>query len=316
MRDSQGTMRAWAINAVGEQMRVMKLPVPLPGPGEVLVHIQGAEVGDWDELVRTGEWPMERPFPLVLGLAGAGTVAGVGPHVNLFALDDRVYAYSYPLYDNGAWAEYMLVPERYLAAAPAVLDLPEAGTLPIAGLTAHEALLGVLNLKQSETVLITAASGGVGHLAVQIAKSVGAEVVATAGRRNRDFVADLGADLVIDYTSEDVVKTIRARYPGGVDKVLNGAPGEAANNVVEAVREGGVIVDLPGEMTATRPGVRIVSDYAVRGDGQRLGEITRMVEDGRLRLEVQKLFPFGQAPDALATVLKKHVRGKIGLRIE
>ncbi len=159
----------------------------------------GAEVGDWDILVRDGSWPMGRPFPLVLGLAGSGTVAALGRGATDFDEDDPVYAYSYPLYDNGAWAEYMLVPTSYAARAPASLDLTRAGGVPIVGLTAHETLTDILEVHRGDVVLITAAAGGVGHLAVQIASRLGGRVVGTASRRNEAFVRGLGAEAVIDY---------------------------------------------------------------------------------------------------------------------
>ena len=133
----------------------------------------GAEIGDWDVLVREGAWPMERPFPLVLGLAGSGKVAALGREVTGFAERESVYVYSYPLYDNGAWAEYMLVPASYVARAPASLDLTRAGGVPIAGLTPHESLTDILEVQQGDVVSITAAAGGVGHLAVQIAARLG-----------------------------------------------------------------------------------------------------------------------------------------------
>jgi NADPH:quinone reductase-like Zn-dependent oxidoreductase len=312
---TDATMRAWAINAYGEPMQLMDLPMPTPGPDDLLLWMRGAEVGDWDELVRIGEWPMERPFPLILGLAGAGVVVGAGIDVRSFAEGDHAYAYSYPLHDNGAWAEYMLVPVRYAAAPPAGLDLARAGALPIAGLTAHEALLDVLKVQSGEIVLITAASGGVGHLAVQIARHLGARVVATTSRKNCAFVSALGAETVIDHASEDVVRAIRHRYPDGVDKALNGVRGEAANRLPEALREGGHMVDLPGSISARQAGVRIDSDYVVRGDGARLALIAGMIDDGLLQPQIEEMMPFERAPQALDTVLQKHVRGKIGLQI-
>ena len=162
------TMRAWAINAYGgpKQMRLAELPVPEPGPRDVLIRMQAAEIGDWDVLVREGAWPMERPFPLVLGLSGSGKVAALGRDVTGFAERESVYVYSYPLYDNGAWAEYMLVPMSYVARAPGSLDLTRAGGVPIAGLTAHETLTDILEVQQGDVVLITAAAGGVGHLEI------------------------------------------------------------------------------------------------------------------------------------------------------
>ena len=211
----KATMRAWAINAYGgpERMQIMELPVPEPGPDDVLIRMAGAEVGDWDILVRDGSWPMGRPFPLVLGLAGSGTVAALGDKVTEFGEDDPVYAYSYPLYDNGAWAEYMLVPTSYAARAPSSLDLTRAGGVPIVGLTAHETLTDILEVHRGDVVLITAAAGGVGHLAVQIASRLGGRVIATASRRNEAFVRGLGAEAVIDYQSEDLLEAIRSRYP-------------------------------------------------------------------------------------------------------
>jgi NADPH:quinone reductase-like Zn-dependent oxidoreductase len=250
------TMRAWAIDGYGgpERLRLTNLPVPTPGPGDVLMRMRGAEVGDWDILVREGEWPMGRPFPLALGLAGAGTVAAVGRGVTGLAEGDSVYTYSYPLYDNGAWAEYMLVPASYAARAPSALDLTRAGAVPIAGLTAHETITDILKVREGEVVLITAAAGGVGHLAVQIARQLGARVVATAGESNHAFLRGLGAETVIDYVAEDVVKAVRARYPGGVDKALNGVDGERANEAVRALRDGGRMVDLTGSASPERPG--------------------------------------------------------------
>ncbi len=306
------TMRAWAINAYGgpERMRLVELPVPPePGPRDVLIRMHGAEVGDWDALVREREWPMERPFPLVLGLAGAGTVAAVGREVTGFAESDSVYAYSYPLYHNGAWADYMLVPASYVAGAPASLELTRAGGVPIVGLTAHETLTDILGVHQGDVVLITAAAGGVGHLAVQIATGLGAHVVATASRRNHDFVRALGAKTVIDYTAEDVVAAIRTLYPDGVDKALNGVGGETANQGVHTLRDGGRMVDLTGSASVVRPGVRVDTEYVVRADADRLAGVARMIDDGRLTLEIHEVFPFERAPDALEVVQARHTHG-------
>lgn len=312
---SNPTMRAWTIDRYGDMIHLAELPRPQPGPGDILIRMTGAEVGDWDDLVRKGEWPMERQFPLILGLAGSGNVASVGRGVTRFKNDDPVYSYSYPLYDNGAWAEYMLVPESYAAKPPPVLELTRAGAVPIAGLTAHETLVDILEVKKHEVVLITAASGGVGHLAVQMARHLGAHVVATVGRPHVDFVSELGAETVIDYTTQDVRQAIHAKYPNGVDKILNGVASEAANQYVSVLAGGGVLLDLPGTIIATRPDVRIIKDYVVRGDGVRLQAVSDLIDAGVLRLEIDETFPFDRAPDALNKVLDKHVRGKVAIKI-
>jgi NADPH:quinone reductase-like Zn-dependent oxidoreductase len=313
---SRTTMRAWAIDGYGEPMQLKDVPVPEPGPRDILIEMRGAEVGDWDELVRKGEWDMEKPFPLVLGLAGAGTAVSVGLDVKNFAETDRVYAYSYPLYDNGAWTKYMMVPEHYLAHAPESLELVRAGGLPIVGLTAHETIVHILSVGEDDIVLITAAAGGVGHLAVQIAAGLGAHVIATASRRNHEFLRSLGAEMVIDYLDDDVVKIIRTAYPGGIDKILNGVTGVAANDYVWALRDGGQMVDLPGAVSVDRPNVEIISDYVVRGDGARLQLLSRMIDGGTLQLAIHDIVAFERAPDALDMVLTKHVRGKVVLEIK
>jgi NADPH:quinone reductase-like Zn-dependent oxidoreductase len=309
-------MRGWAIRAYGEQMVLMDdLPVPIPGPHDILMQMHSAEVGDWDELVRTGEWVMQRPFPLVLGLAGAGRIAAVGAAVTDFAENEEVYAYSYPLHDNGAWAEFMLVPQTYVAPLPASLAPVEAGGVAIVGLTAHETLIDVLRVTRDDVVLINAAAGGVGHIAVQLAVGLGAQVVAVAGRRNHDFVAGLGATAVIDYDgTDDVARAIRGRYPGGVGKALNCVAGQAANDYVAALADGGKMVDLPGAVSVQRPGVEIISDYVVRGDGARLSDLTRRFDRGALRLVIHEIVPFAEAQRALDLVLTRHVRGKVVLK--
>jgi NADPH:quinone reductase-like Zn-dependent oxidoreductase len=307
-------MRAWAITAYGEDPILGKLPVPALEGADILIRMHGAEVGDWDELVRTGGWPMHRPFPLVLGLAGAGRVSAHGPDVGHFRRHDPVYVYNYPLYDNGAWADYMLVPEPYVARAPASLTLPQAGAVPIVGLTAHEAIHDMLDVKKDDVVLITAAAGGVGHLAVQMAAHLGAHVIAVAGTEHVEFVRGLGAEWVIDYTREDVVEAILSRYPRGIPKALNGVPSDAANVYVEVMAAGGHLIDLPGEITTAKPGVRINTSYVVQADGPRLARLATMLDDF-LRVEFSEVFDFEHAPQALRRVLTKHVRGKLELRI-
>lgn len=316
-------MLAWAVEAYGEPIQLMKIPVPETEPHDVLIRMHGAEVGDWDDLVRKGGWPMGRPFPLVLGLAGAGTVAAVGQAATGFVEGDPVWVYNYPMrHDgcrspdhNGAWAEYMLVPDSYVALAPASLNLPQAGAIPIVGLTAHETLIDILDVQRGDVVLITAGAGGVGHLAVQIAKHLGAHVIATASTRSRDFVRSLGAETVIDYNAQDLVTAIRSRYPDGVDKALNGVAGEMADQVVLSLREGGRMVDLTQSVTVKRPGVLIDAEYVVEADAERLARLARMIDDGDLTVHIQDTLPFDQAPKALELVLSKHVHGKIALRI-
>ncbi|OON59673.1 hypothetical protein B0920_20505 [Massilia sp. KIM] len=310
-------MRGWAIQGYGGEIVLMDdLPVPRPGPREVLIKMRSAEVGIWDELVRTGASDVAHAFPLVLGLSGAGSIAALGAQVEGFAEGQYVYAYNYPLADNGSWAEYMLVPDDYIARVPASIAPMEAGGLPIAGLSAYESLIELLAVKEDEIVVVSGGAGGVGHLAVQIASLFGARVGATASRRNRDFLADLGAEVVIDYTeADDLSRAILAAFPGGVDKILNCVRGEDANDYVWALKEGGRMVDLPGSVTVGRPGVDVISDHVVRGNGARLAQLASLFDDGALQVALHDIVPFADAQDALDEVLTGHVRGKVVLRI-
>jgi NADPH:quinone reductase-like Zn-dependent oxidoreductase len=311
------TMRGWAIKGYGDLMVLMELPVPTPGPRDVLIKMRGSEVGVWDEWVRTGAWDMERPFPLVLGLGGAGTIVAVGAEVRQFAPDQHVYACNYPVADNGAWAEYMLVPEHYVAPVPTSIAPAEAGGLPIAGLTAYDCMTDLLKVSDDDIVLVSGAAGGVGHLAVQMASLFGARVVATASRHNQDFLANLGAETVIDYHEvDDVAKAILARYPGGVDKVLNCVSGEEADEYVWTLKESGKMVDLPRTVTVDRPRVEIISDYAVQANGARLAKLAHLFDDSGLQLAIHDMVPFLEAEDALEMALTHHVRGKLVLALQ
>lgn len=149
----------------------------------------------------------------------------------------------------------------------------------------------------------------------QIARQLGARVVATAGESNHAFLRALGAETVIDYLTEEVVKAVRARYPGAVDKALNGVDGARANEAVRALRDGGRMVDLTGSASLERPGVRVETDYVVRADAARLARLARLIDDRQLAVEVQEVIPFEDVPRALAVIRTKHVRGKIVLEI-
>ncbi|MEN3365833.1 MAG: hypothetical protein V7606_3107 [Burkholderiales bacterium] len=310
-------MRAWAIGDYGQAPQIIELPLPRPGPGDVLIRMHGAEVGEWDERVRKGEWKMERPFPLVLGLAGAGTVTSVGKDVTVFNEDDPAWAYNYPLYDNGAWAEYMLVPETYAAPPPPVLDLTRAGAVPAAAMTVHEIMVDVLDVRKDEVVLITGAHTGIGHLAVQLAQHMEARVIAITNRYNVEFVVALGADTVMDRIQRDLLKGIHTEYPKGANKALNLVDDEAANELIWAMAGGGHMVDLPGVITAQRPDVRVDSGHIARGDGARLNLISDLIDGGILRVEIEavNILPFDQAPHALDRVLTGQIPGKVALKI-
>jgi NADPH2:quinone reductase len=325
----QKQMAGWAIERFGDLRRdrallsLEKLPVPKVEKHDVLIRMYGAEIGDWDALVASGEWSVERSFPIVLGLAGSGTVVAVGKDVVDIEKGDLVWTYSHPLshrgcrshHHNGSWAEYMLVPFRRVAPAPTSIDLTYVGGAPIVGLTAHETIVDILQVERHDVVLITAAAGGVGHLAVQLAARRGAHVVAIARKHNHEFLRDLGAEMLIDYTEEDFVHATRKLFPEGVDKALNGVEGATANKVVQAVRPRGHVVDLTGSTTSVLPDGRVDTDYVVRPNRVRLATLAQMFDRKELKLEVAHKVAFKHASRGLAEVLAKQVRGVLALEI-
>lgn len=323
-RSKANTMRAWGIQRYGgpEELHLMNLPMPRVEHRDVLIRMHSAEVGDWDALVREGGWPMGRQFPVVLGLAGAGTIVTMGGDVTMLEEGEAVFAYNYPMVHrgcdspdhNGAWAEYMLVPASYVARAPKSLELAKAGTAPIAGLTALETIADLLDVTRGDRVLITGASGGVGHLAVQIAAARGGVVIATTSRKNFEWVRRLGAAVVIDHRTNDLVREVVEASPGGVDKALNCVAG-TANDVARVLRRNGRMIDLTGSVTLDRPDAEVNDSYVVEASGDRLSRLARMFDEGKLVLEVQELAPFARAPEALDRVLAKHAHGKIGIKI-
>jgi NADPH2:quinone reductase len=322
-------MGAWAIQHFGDPagrrlpLSLERLPIPKVEPDDVLIRMHGAEIGDWDALVASGEWSVDRAFPIVLGLAGSGSVVAIGKDVVGLAKGDRVYTYNHPLSHkgcpsrghNGAWAQTMLVPFGRVALAPTSLDLTHVGAAPIVASTAHEAIVDMLKVERHDIVLITAAAGGVGHLAVQIAARRGARVIATARTKHHEFLRSLGAEVLIDYAREDLVEVTRATFPAGADKALNGVGGETANRVLRAMRPQGHVVDLTGSATDSVPDVRVETNYIVKPDRARLATLARMFDGGELRLEIAHVVPFARAPSGLAEVLAKQVRGVVVLQI-
>jgi NADPH:quinone reductase len=306
-------MRAVAIERYGgpEEMAVVERPEPEPGEGEVLVRVEAAGVGLWDAKVRRGEIGGDE-FPLVLGWEAAGSVARVGRGVEGFAPGERVITYAYR---RGAYAEFVATPADQAAAAPTAVGSTEAAALPVSGIAAHQAVTEELDVRAGERVLITAGAGATGVFAIQLAAARGAAVIATASERNRAFCESLGATQVIDYTREDLGDAVRSRFPEGVDALLECVGGENFDRSLRAVRRGGRAVGLVDEPPGGAPdGVRVSTMFG-RPSASRLAELARLVDAGRLRMEVQETFPLAFAARAHAMIEAGHARGKVVLTV-
>ena len=319
-------------------LRLGEFPKPEVGASDVLVQIHAAGVNLLDAKIRDGEFKqlLSYKLPLVLGNDVAGTVAAVGPRVSKFKAGDEVYAR--PHQDRiGTFAEYIAVNEDDLASKPKNLSMDEAASIPLVGLTAWQALVGKAQLKAGQKVFIQAGSGGVGTFAIQLAKHLGAYVATTASAANSDLVKSLGADLVIDYRKDDFEKILR-----DYDVVLNSQDKVALAKSVNVLKPGGHLISISGppdmdfakeqglnfvlkqvmralsfsiRRQAKRKGVHY-SFLFMRANGGHLGEISALIEAGKIRPVIDRIFPFASANEALAYVEGGRAKGKVVIKVK
>jgi NADPH2:quinone reductase len=315
------TMSAAAMDRFGppDVLALHTLPVPLPGPGEVLIELHAAGVGSWDAAERDGSWkPFGRPtFPLVLGTDGAGVVAARGPHVRRFGIGDRVWASDYMNPKGGSYAEYAAVKVENVAAMPRRLDFPEAAAALTTGLTALQGIADVLRVRKGETVLIFGATGGVGTLAVQFAKRRGARVLVTAtGADGAVLAKKLGADGVFDARAAHAVDRLKALAPKGIDAVLALAGSDVLDASLDLVKHGGRVAWPNGiwPEPGKRRDVRMLSYNAETGT-HAFVRLERAVIEARLKVPIAAVFPLAKAAKAHERLEEGHVLGRIVLRI-
>ncbi len=317
-------MRAIAVNEWGgrDRLELLDLPDPKVGPDTVLIRAGAAGLNPVDAKIRAGNLAGAFPFhfPVVLGWDTAGVVEQVGPAVTTFAPGDPVYAYCRkPTLEEGTYAELVGAPESFVARRPEGMPVTEAAAIPLAGLTAYQAIVEAARVSAGETVLVNAAAGGVGSFAVQIAASLGARVIATASTGNHDYVGGLGAAWSIDYGHEDVAAAVLAEHPEGIDAVLDPIGGEVQAECLGLLRDGGRLVSIaePPALTPEQTSRGLEGHYVfVRPNGTQLAELTRMAEDGRLSVSIERVWPLDQAADAHERLEMGHVRGKLALSIE
>jgi NADPH2:quinone reductase len=316
-------MKAIGIREFGgrEKLELLEVPTPKVPPDAVLIRIHAAGVNPVDWKIREGRNEPRFPhvFPVVLGWDAAGVVEDVGAGVVEFAPGDEVFAYCRKHFiSEGTYAEFTSVPVTSVARKPASLDFEHAAAIPLAALTAYQALFFGAGLTAGESVLVYAAAGGVGGFAVQLALDAGAEVIGVASARNRDYVLGLGAYEVIDYTKQDVVDTVRGFVPNGVDVVFDSLGGDSLVRAVDAVRDGGRMVSIAQPPTEDHFRQRgITPSYAfVRPDGEQLEELAELADAGRLIVDLQEVLALEDAARAHELSEGGHVRGKLVLRVE
>jgi NADPH:quinone reductase-like Zn-dependent oxidoreductase len=289
-----------------------ELADPQPAAGEALIRVFGAGVGLWDVGFLGGGFP-GIALPFVPGQEIAGVVEAIGEGAGVQP-GERVYAVLFPA--GGGFAELALVSADQLAPMPASASFQEAAGLVISAGTAYEALLDRGRLEAGETVLITAAAGGVGSAAVQLAVAQDARALGVASSSNHDYLQGLGASEVFDYHATDWVQQVRAAVPGGIDVLLDCAGGQTRDQAIGAVRDGGrayfiVLQSSPPQLERGITG----ESFAAHAGRQRLEKLARLVDAGKLRPQLEAVLPLDHAREALGRVASRHTRGKIVLEI-
>ena len=318
-------------------LRLVNLPEPELRESDVLIRINATAVNPLDAKLRDGEFKLLLPYrpPFILGHDVAGTVIRVGSRVQQFKVGDEVYARPGD-HRIGTFAEFIAIDEADVALKPKNLSMEEAASVPLVGLTAWQALVERGKVKSGQKVFIQAGAGGVGSLAIQLAKHLGATVATTASGKNVELVKSLGADVVIDYKTQDFEQVL-----SGYDLVLQSQDAKALDKSLRVLKLGGQLISISGppdpafaKEAGLNPFLKLVmfllsrgvrkkaknlgvgfSFLFMRAEGWQLGQITSLIESGVIRPVVDKVFPFEKTGDALAYVETGRAKGKVVISV-
>lgn len=323
-------MRAMVIDRFGgpEILHLAEVATPEPGPGEVLIRVAYAGVNPADWKCREG-WLaqfFDYKFPFIVGFDAAGIVARLGPGVDNYKIGDRVVTSSNQgLGEWGTYAEFVKSSTDRVAHLADGIDFKTAASIPTAAVTSWEALFDTGRLKTGQKVLIHGGAGGMGSFAIQFGKHVRAEIAATCGPANVDYVRGLGADKVIDYRSENVLNSLRGWAPAGVDLIIDTVGQGTLADGIEMVKPGGAIAPIGTLITdepqfdagaAERRGIRIIPTMSNRARaGAQLRTIVDLFGHGRFRAPAIEVLPLEEAGAAHRRVQDGHVRGKLLLEV-
>ncbi|GGO77260.1 quinone oxidoreductase [Marinobacterium nitratireducens] len=312
-------MKASRIHAFGgpDALTCEEVPTPVIGDHEVLVRNRAAGINpiDWKTCSGGGAAAFIGKLPFIPGWEFAGIIEMVGTKVESFAPGDEVFGFIRFPEAAGCYAEYVAAPVAQIARKPSSLSFSEAAGLGLAGLTAWQALHDKGQLQAGETVLVLAAAGGVGHLAVQLARAAGAEVIGSASATNHDYLRSLGCSRLIDYHTQDLATEVQ-----GADLVIDGIGGEVGISALSCLKEGGRLVTLPSVtadavIRAAEGEGKQALGIRVEPNGQQLAELARLCSDGQLKLTLAGEVPLENAREAHQQSAGGHVRGKLVLTI-
>ena len=317
------TMKAIRIHEFGDAdvMKYEDVEQPKPHAGEVLVRVRAAGINPVDYFSRRFPLPFTsgaKGLPYILGWDISGEVAALGEGVTQFAVGDEVYGMPRFPGEAQAYSQYITSPVSDLALKPKKLSYQEAAGVPLVALTAWQGLFDTAHLQTGQSVFISGGAGGVGHLAIQLAKWKGAKVMTTTSTRNVEFVRSLGADVVIDYTQQSIVDVIK-----DVDVVLDTIGGDVLEQEFQIVKRGGWVVSLPGHKGVEAVGAQLAPQYGVsfklilvHPSGEQLAEIAKLFDANQLKVHLDAVIPLKEAAQAHKLSEGGHVRGKLVLDVE
>ena len=320
---STTTMKAIAFDSFGDPdvLKVVSLPRPVAAPSEVLVRLSHTSVNPVDWKIRKGFLKDMLPhvFPIIPGWDAAGVVESIGLGVKNFKVGDRVVAYArLPQVQNGTYAEYISLPDTFLAKIDARLGFEEAAGVPLVALTAQQGLSDYTKIKEGDRVLVLNGAGGVGSFAIQFAKQLGAVVTATTSSVNIDYVTSLGADHVIDYTKEPLEVRSQSIAPQGFDFVFDAIGGESLIGALKLVKRGGQVVSIVDSVEpalAESQGIKATFHF-VYPDGKTLQNIVDGITSGKTKIPAYKVLLVTDARNAHVASEAHHTKGKTILRIK
>ncbi len=318
-------MKAQILNAFGgpEAFQLVDVPKPLPQAGQVLVRVHATSINPLDYQVRRGDYPDLVPLPAITGHDVSGVVEAVGPGVTGFAPGDEVWYTPQIFEGSGSYAEYHVADERIVGRKPSTLSHLEAASLTLVGGTAWEALVVRAALRVGERILIHGGAGGVGHVAIQLAKAMGAKVFTTVREANFEFARSLGADVVIDYAQEEYAQAILRETDGqGVDVVFDTIGGDTLARSPDALAQLGrvvSIVDIAQPQNLLQAWGKNASYHFVftRQNRGKLDELSALIERGQLRPHLGAVYSLADIPQAHALLETPNngLRGKIAIAV-
>lgn len=315
-------MKAVVIENFGgaETLKLKEVPEPIPQENEVLIRVEYTAVNPVDWKIREGLLKSRLPheFPLIPGWDAAGVIAEVGSNVRQFKIGDEVYAYCRkPIVKEGTYAEFVTFDAAQVALKPKNISFAEAAAIPLASLTAWQGLFDFANLKENQSVLIHAGSGGVGSFAIQFARHAQAEVWTTCSLPNHSYVKQLGAREAIDYTKENFVTAIKKKKNDGFDVIFDGVGGKTLQDSYSLLKPGGVLVSIvekPSQQMSTDSKTKMGFIF-VRPDGEQLGQIGKLIEEGKVKIPHIVEMNLQEAAYAQEESKKGHTQGKIVLKV-